>query len=184
MRESKAQLTDRLRREGRWDAFVRRREALKDQGTPAAEAWKIAAAEFGEPVKPASPETDACSSTPDLTVLRGKTAPILEAVRWTFEHLDATWVTPADAPSAGAWSLRESARINPGTRAEFYRTFVPRMLPTRQQIDREEEMQANDEPVLEMIAACRKAAEEVRIAGTDRERGYADPSANVARAGA
>jgi hypothetical protein len=35
MRESKAELTDRLRREGRWDEFKKRREELKAQQTVA-----------------------------------------------------------------------------------------------------------------------------------------------------
>jgi hypothetical protein len=46
MRESKSQLTDRLRREGRFDDFKRRREELKAEGIPAKYAWYQAAVEF------------------------------------------------------------------------------------------------------------------------------------------
>src|SRR3989304_6065914 len=46
MRESKAELTDRLRGEGRFEAFKKRREELKAKGTPAKQAWYEAAAEF------------------------------------------------------------------------------------------------------------------------------------------
>lgn len=45
-RESKAELTDRLRREGRWEDFKKRREAIKASGVRAREAWVRAAGEF------------------------------------------------------------------------------------------------------------------------------------------
>lgn len=45
-RESKGELTDRPRREGRWEAFVERREELKAEGTPAKQGWFQAAVEF------------------------------------------------------------------------------------------------------------------------------------------
>jgi len=50
MRESKAELTDRLRREGRWDAFKKCREELKSGGMAASDAWDVAAGEFPPPV--------------------------------------------------------------------------------------------------------------------------------------
>ena len=39
MRESKSQLMNRLRREGRWGAFKARREELNVGGMPAKDAW-------------------------------------------------------------------------------------------------------------------------------------------------
>ena len=58
-RESKAELTDRLRREGRFEAFKKHREELKAQGVPAKEAWWQAATEF-----PAATEPPAASKVP------------------------------------------------------------------------------------------------------------------------
>jgi len=45
-RESKAELTDRLRREGRFEEFKQRREDLKAEGIRAKYAWYQAAVEF------------------------------------------------------------------------------------------------------------------------------------------
>lgn len=146
MRESKAELMDRLRREGRWEAFVRRREELKASGTSAGDAWRMAAAEFPPPAAPASADPDGTAEPPpDLSCLCGKSGvSMLEAVQWVFDHLDAPWVQPVDAPSAGAWSLRDWARRHPGNRAEFYTTFVPKMLPTRQQLEKQAEPDGDD----------------------------------------
>lgn len=131
-KESKAELTDRLRREGRWKPFTQRREELKAQGVPAKEAWWQAAAEFPAPT---APPTASKSPTIDLSALKGKrSVPVAVAAAWAYENLDADWITPADAPSLGAWSMREWARSSPSTRSEFYKTFVAKIvLPPQEQ---------------------------------------------------
>ena len=125
MRESKAELTDRLRREGRFEAFKKRREELKANGTPAKQAWYQAATEF-----PATETAAMKSAIPaeQLEALKRKYAvPTIEAAFWALEHLDTPWTQPDDAPSAGAWSLLQWARQNPMTRTEFFRTFGPKL---------------------------------------------------------
>lgn len=125
MRESKAELTDRLRSEGRWDAFKKRREELKAGGMPAKDAWVEAVAEF-----PAPSQVSAEAAPPvDLSPLKGK-PPVspLESAEWTMEHLDANWITPADAPSGGAWSMLHWARSSLAARGEFYRYFGSKLL--------------------------------------------------------
>ena len=100
MRESKAELTDRLRREGRFEAFKKRREELKVGGMAASDAWYAVAEEF--------PSLDAKlvpGPVPNayLQALKGKPpVSIVHAASWAFEQLDCEWVTPADAPSPGA----------------------------------------------------------------------------------
>lgn len=125
MRESKAELTDRLRSEGRWEDFKKRREQLKADGMPAKDAWVEAAAEF-----PAPSKVSAEAAPPvDLSPLKGKPAvSILRAAEWVMEHLDANWITLADVPSAGSWSLREWARSSLAARGEFYRYFGSKLL--------------------------------------------------------
>ncbi len=126
MRESKAELTDRLRREGRLEAFKKRREELKAEGVPAKQAWYQAATEFPPPAV-TTPAQEAPSI--DLQSLKGKSpVSVVLAATWAFENLDADWVLPADAPSAGAWSLREWARSNVVTRTEFYRMFAAKIV--------------------------------------------------------
>ena len=98
MRESKSELTDRLRREGRWDDFKKLREELKAGGMSASDAWNRAAQEFPPP-----PAENPVPRS-DIRALKGKKPiSIMQAAKWVFENLDADWVTPADAPSAGAW---------------------------------------------------------------------------------
>ena len=144
MRESKAELTDRLRRAGRWESFKKRREELKAGGMAASEAWDAAATEFPPPVA-----QHAASEAPavDLRALKGKpTVSVVQAATWAFEHLDADWVSPADAPSAGAWSMREWARSSMAARSEFYRTFVAKLvMPPQEEARRtQEEAAARD----------------------------------------
>ena len=138
MRESKAELTDRLRREGRWEAFKKRREELRVGGTPAKQAWFEAATEF-----PAVVDRSATPAAPvvDLQVLKGKPPiSVVRAALWAFENLDADWITPAEAPTAGAWSLRQWARSGIAARGEFYRTFVAKLvLPSQEKARKAEE---------------------------------------------
>ncbi len=144
MRESKAELTDRLRREGRWEAFKKRREELKIGGMAASDAWDVVAVEFPPPVAP----TLAKGAPPvDLRALKGKPAvSVVQAAAWAFEHLDDDWITPADAPSSGAWSMREWARSSMVARSEFYRTFVAKLVMPPQEAARQgqDERDAHD----------------------------------------
>jgi len=143
MRESKAELTDRLRRKGRFDEFKKRREELRAKGIPAKHAWNEAAVEFG----PMTPEIKAKKPTIDLQPLKGKPSiPIDKAAAWVFEYIDADWMTPADAPSPGAWSLLHWARSSHAGRSEFYKTFVHRLWLIRAaQIQEEQEKAADRE---------------------------------------
>ena len=141
MRESKAEVTDRLRREGRWDAFKKRREEVKAGGMAASDAWDVAAAEFapsdGKPPGEAAPKVD-------LQALKGKPpVSIVQAAAWAFEQLDCDWTTPADAPSPGAWGMLEWARSSMAARTEFYRTFAAKivLLPQEEARRADEERQ-------------------------------------------
>lgn len=137
MRESKAELTDRLRREGRWEAFKGRREELKAGGMAASDAWDAAAEEF--PSLDAKPDPETVSKA-DLQALKGKPpVSIVQAAAWAFEQLDCDWITPADAPSPGAWSLREWARSSIAARTEFYRMFAARIVLPPQEEARQTE---------------------------------------------
>ena len=140
-RESKAELTDRLRREGHWDVFVKRREELKAEGVPAKHAWFEAAVEYppqnGKPANDSAPKVD-------LTPLKGKPAvPVLEAATWVFEYLDCDWTMPADAPSAGAWSLLSWARSSMVARMAFYKMFGTKVISPPQEAARKAENNAD-----------------------------------------
>lgn len=126
MRESKSELMDRLRREGQWEAFKKRREELKAGGMEAKPAWVEAAAEFPSP----SQVSIEVAPLVDLSPLRGKPAvPIVDVIKWVMANLDVVGVMPAEAPSAGAWSMLYWARSSLSARGEFYRSFVVKLLP-------------------------------------------------------
>ncbi len=139
MRESKAELTDRLRREGHWAAFKRRREELKAGGMAASDAWGVAAAEFPPPD---THRANGAAPAVNLRALKGKPAvPVVQAATWAFEYLDADWIKPVDAPSAGAWSMREWARTR---RTEFYKLFAAKLVmpPQENACQNEEDAEA------------------------------------------
>jgi hypothetical protein len=128
-RESKAELTDRLRSEGRWEEFKKRREQLRADGILAKDAWRQAAMEFPPQDDPANKNirTRPITKT-DFRAFRKKPEiRIGQALRWAFDHLEADWLRPRDAPSIGAWSIREWARSNPTARMEFYRLFAAKL---------------------------------------------------------
>jgi hypothetical protein len=144
-RESKNELMDRLRREGRWEAFVKRREELKAEGVPAKEAWWQAATEFPPPNGNGSSGSNGSAPKPDLSALKGKPAvTIAEAVAWASENLDCDSITPADAPSAGAWSMLQWARSSMAARGEFYRNFVVKFLAAPQEAKRAAEAEREE----------------------------------------
>lgn len=66
VKETKGEFTQRLKAEGRWPEFTKRREALKRNGVPASEAWERLRPEFAplaasEPVSTVIPaEDDEC----------------------------------------------------------------------------------------------------------------------------
>jgi hypothetical protein len=129
MRESKSKLTDRLRLEGRFEAFKKRREELKDGGVPAKQAWFEAAVEFPPAITLPPPRVSSrpFTKTDFRAISRKACIKIGQAIRWAFDHLEGDWLQPRDAPSIGAWSLREWARSSPTARTEFYRLFAAKM---------------------------------------------------------
>ncbi|MDO8630197.1 MAG: hypothetical protein Q7R41_06860, partial [Phycisphaerales bacterium] len=87
MRESKAELTGRLRREGRWDAFKNRREELKAGGIPAGEAWTEAAAEFPPACTSNAVEPKQALTREELEALRRKPRiSFAESVEWVCDY--------------------------------------------------------------------------------------------------
>lgn len=70
--------------------------------------------------------------------LLGKECKMREAVEWVFNNLGKPLAKAmADAPSPGAYTLLEWASEGQG-KAEFYKTFASKLLPTRSQLEIEE----------------------------------------------
>lgn len=132
MVEAKADLQRRWQREGRVEevtAFRERvREKLRGEGVrrhdAAQQAWEQAATEFPpleaandtppDPEENEKPGEELAGASPDPA-----TQTVVDwnrDLQWSYHNLDVT-VKPADAPSAGAWSLRLWGRSN---RAKFF----------------------------------------------------------------
>lgn len=119
LRESKGELTTRLRREGKWESFVRRREQLKTEGVPPSEAWFQAAAEF-----PAENPVRAIEPFIEWEDARAS----VEAARTDSEWLLAAMYVKLP-PGIGSSALRgmlERMRASPRLLDEFYRVTVNR----------------------------------------------------------
>ena len=131
MRESKAELTDRLRREGKFDAFKKRREDLKAGGMAAGDAWDVAAEEF--PLEDPLPEA--------VGPAGGYLRPIEPWIEW--EHgqkaieaatNDLAWLfhalpvrLPDGLGKVGLCGMLARMRANPRLLDEFYRLIMTRM---------------------------------------------------------
>ena len=120
MRESKAELTDRLRREGRWEAFKKRREELKVGGMSAQDAWLVAREEF---------PTEHVSLPFELSIEWEDGRPSLEAAtndsEWIF--LALTIKVPQEIAGPIRWSMLKRLRESPLLRLGFERQVLSRM---------------------------------------------------------
>jgi hypothetical protein len=57
---------------------------------------------------------------------------------WTYNALSIDDVSLEDAPSPGAFALWDWARTDDRTRQEFFKAFVPKLLPKKRQLDADE----------------------------------------------
>ena len=175
MNESKIELTERLRREGRWpeaSLFKDRLKAkLRSDGmtkTDAGEeAWRRMAAQY----PPLANIGEAVPEAPDATIGEPSPAPrprgtepdididaLLERIGdrqppdlvrdtlWVYENLPNRRVKPADAPSCGAWALLEWARQY---RNRFFEQVLPKAMLNKPSED-EENVRQEKKSIAEM----------------------------------
>jgi len=79
-----------------------------------------------------------------------------EIVLWAFEHMDVVDVQPLDAPTAGAWALLNTMRLDVGLRVEFYRMWS-RLLPTKAALEAENKFEDDGRQALAVIDRVRAA---------------------------
>ncbi|MFA7176718.1 MAG: hypothetical protein WC114_05685 [Smithellaceae bacterium] len=178
LKESKIDLTDRLRREGRWaeasafkDEVIREmrsfghdRISAKEKGweemerlfpplPPAAEEEDDPAAEEGFEEFPAVDE-EAVEAMLDRADKGVSAVDLFGDIRWVYSQLENKRVQPAQAPSAGAWSLLLWARKY---QSRFFEQLLPKALAKSPEDDegvkrekrRVEEIEAMLEKLLE-----------------------------------
>lgn len=84
--------------------------------------------------------------------------PNTEAIRWVFEWLGRPDVTPADAPSAGAWALLNTCRANPQNVWAFYTTVWAKMVKPAS--DEREKLVASTDKIEVLIEKLQKGLRE------------------------
>jgi len=153
-KETNGKLREKLQ-ESRWAALKMEREQRRS-GV--------------EPVSCSNGESDSAAPKVDLSVLRGKPpVRIVDAAAWVFEMLDCDWVAPADAPSAGAWSLLTWARSSMAARSEFYKMFANKVVSPPQEAEKKAEEKAEADHQ-ELMRRC--FPEQYRIPGRPDPRAW------------
>jgi hypothetical protein len=140
--ESRIEATDRLRREGRWEAASRfrdeKRREFKAAGLKRAEAndaaWDAMLVEFAPMStvtctgKPTAVTDDAAIA--ELAGRRPSPMSYADEVAWVYSHLGDENAPTNEIPSLGAYSLWDWARSNP---AKFYDALWPKAESARRQ---------------------------------------------------
>lgn len=138
-------IMNRLRQEGRYDAAAEFREEtrrrLRDEGVGKEEAkaasWRLMAEEF-----PSLPQAEADDYSDEYAALLAKSATddrdFVRDATWVYEHLEDKQVTPADAPSTGAWGTLQWAR---SSRDKFFQLVWSKVLNSPRSEDSFEEDQ-------------------------------------------
>jgi len=177
-RESARQLEERLRREGRWDEFKRRRKELaQEMGGLSKEVRLRAAEEF--PSLDAKPMQEDDGGTERLERKRPRAEPgdrgfrvsVPPVAEWP-EHWrgkpakprasDIEWVLhnvvhpdprPEDCPSPFAWGLLEFAKHSLFNYGFVVQNLLVRLLPSKAEVDRNADRARRDRDVEEALSA-------------------------------
>ena len=137
MTVSSQQLSETLKKDGRFKEFKRRRAELEAEGRTKAESYVIATGEFGlgppavsPAVPPSGPETP--GAEPSIDVFKGKSSTLREDYQWVYDNIAAAACNAEDSPSCGAWGLLQFARSDPKS---FYVEWM-RMVGRQQDEDK------------------------------------------------
>ena len=203
MNESKIELTERLRREGRWsEASQFKDEVLKKlrsdgmtRADAAEQAWERMAAQYpplanigkstpevpGATVGDPSPEHDVEIDVLLDRIGGGQPSDLVRDTLWTYENLANRRIKASDAPSCGAWALLEWARKY---RNRFFEQVLPKAMPNKppEEEGKKREERHRIEDIRKVLGQfTEKAKEEARAL---REQGRCEecPFAKEARA--
>ena len=134
MTESKIDLTDRLRREKRWEEAAQYKDStakkLRDggmkRGAANQEAWEAMAEKYPPIEAPEEDEPDLEFTPEEIAHLSpGSLENFPEDVSWVYSHLELRDADIGSAPSAGAVGLLSWARAN---KADYFAKILPRAI--------------------------------------------------------
>lgn len=181
MAVNRAERKKRLQAEGKWDAFKTKRDELRASGKSVQEsdeeAWL-----FVSPDKDAGLLPPVDVSVPDISGVDADDAlkPIVasgksrisksvwsgrdrvgprEVCEWVFDNMWVDDITPADAPSAGAWGLLIACRRYPDVFKDFYRTTWPKILPNKAELDKMDMLNDDGRETITLITRIQKVRE-------------------------
>jgi len=81
----------------------------------------------------------------------GKQAPEVEVIRWVASNMEIQNPEPKDCPSAAAWGLLAQCRNSPIARGEFWKQTYPKLLPSRAQMEQEQDSVPDESKAKEVI---------------------------------
>jgi hypothetical protein len=120
---SSAELAALLKKDGRWDEFKAFRQAAESRGNSKKQSYTMAAKQFGYDLGTSSPPTSnppPAEGVPELPSryakkeeFGGEGSSLKQDYQWVYDNLAVEDVTPAEAPSSGAWGLLQFARTDP-----------------------------------------------------------------------
>ena len=140
MKESKINLTHRLRREGRWDEASRFKDdwiaQLRSKGKPRKEAqqaaWEAMERRFPPQETAESASTVQEELDTELKELTDLASPsFLADAGWVYQRLSVKGVKPEDAPSPGAWALLQWAKLNQN---RFFEHVMPKVVSSKKKM--------------------------------------------------
>ncbi len=140
MQGSKIALTERLRKECRWDEASRFKDEhiakLRAEGKPRKEAQQAAweALEKQYPPLEAEPAGSEEGAYPPDLIETGAlgSSDFHDDARWVYQHIAVADVKPEDAPTPGAWALLKWAKRNED---RFFEQVMPKANAAKQSHD-------------------------------------------------
>jgi hypothetical protein len=153
MQETRAQLKERLQREGKWANYLAGRERLKAEGFPPEQARTEALRQVdsvpqcpSEPPVPVGTVDPPAAAGPDPTPVAeepgvdfNREASNFESAQWVASNIANLGVRAQDAPSGLAWGLLQWVRLHPANQTAFWSSIWPKLLPTGTALQRHQE---------------------------------------------
>jgi len=81
----------------------------------------------------------------------GRKASEVEVIRWVASNMEVVDPAPVNCPSAAAWGLLAQCRSSMIARSEFWKQTYPKLLPSKAQLDKEDEAVTDESKAVEVI---------------------------------
>jgi len=81
---------------------------------------------------------------------------LAKGVLWAYEHMGEE--NPEGAPSAGAYAMWRWAREHPSNMSDFYLTVLPKVMPSKQQVEQDERYADDGRHITQLIEDVERAS--------------------------